>query len=383
MIRAALFREGSKVKNILFIQGVLMLCARSVRATLRALLLPALVVWGCATPGNPYFDRTRPHHTPDGFRNNYVASLGNGGANFWKWQWERTRDGLPKPPANGYAFPVLAPDVPWLRANRSEIAATWVGHATVLLQVAGVNILTDPHLTERASPVSFAGPRRFVRPALTFEEMPHVDVVVISHNHYDHLDEGTVMRLARQSGGSPRFFVPLGNKPWFEKLGIADVVEMDWWEKRDFKGLEIHFTPVQHWSARGLDDRFRTLWGGWYFRAPGFSAFFTGDTGYSKDFADIRARLGAVDFAMIPVGAYEPRWFMATQHVDPGEAVRIHKDLGARRTLGIHWGTFELTDEPLDEPPRRLAVELAKAGVPAADFGVVSHGATLRLTARP
>ena len=350
---------------------------------MRPALASLLVVAGCATPGNPYYDRTRAHHTPEGFRNNYVAALANGSANFWKWQWERTRDGLPKPPANGYAFPVHAPDVAWLRANRSETAATWIGHATVLLQMAGVNILTDPHLTERASPVSFAGPKRLVRPALAFEELPHVDVVVISHNHYDHLDEGTVTRLSRQAGGSPRFFVPLGNKRWFEKLGISDVVELDWWDKREYKGVEIVFTPVQHWSARGLDDRFRTLWGGWYFSSPGFRAFFAGDTGYSKDFADIRNRLGAVDFAMIPVGAYEPRWFMASQHVDPAEAIRMHRDLGARRSLGIHWGTFELTDESLDEPPKRLAAELARAGVPTAEFGVVRHGETLRLATTP
>jgi hypothetical protein len=140
---------------------------------MRPALASLLVVAGCATPGNPYYDRTRAHHTPEGFRNNYVAALANGSANFWKWQWERTRDGLPKPPANGYAFPVHAPDVAWLRANRSETAATWIGHATVLLQMAGVNILTDPHLTERASPVSFAGPKRLVRPALAFEELPH------------------------------------------------------------------------------------------------------------------------------------------------------------------------------------------------------------------
>ena len=274
----------------------------------------ALAVGACATPGNPNYERSKSHHTPDGFRNNYIDGLGNGGGSFWKWQWERWRDGLPRPPENGYSFAQVKPDVVGLKANRSETAATWVGHATVLLQVAGVNILTDPHLTERASPVSFAGPQRRVPPALDFATMPHI-VMVISHNHYDHLDEVTVLRLSRQPGGSPRFFVPFGNKAWFAELGITDVVEMDWWDRRDFKGLEVHFTPVQHWSARSPNDRFRTLWGGWYIKAPGWRAFFAGDTGYSRDFADIAARLGPVDFAMLPVGAYEPRWFMASQHV--------------------------------------------------------------------
>lgn len=161
------------------------------------------------------------------------------------------------------------------------------------------------------------------------------------------------------------------------------MVELDWWDRRDFKGLEVHFTPVQHWSARSPNDRFRTLWGGWYIKAPGWRAFFAGDTGYSRDFADIAARLGPVDFAMLPVGAYEPRWFMASQHVDPAEAIRIHLDLKARFTLGIHWGTFELTDEPLDEPPKRLARELVQAGLTPDVFAVVKHGQTLHLGARP
>ena len=345
-----------------------------------AVALSAGFLAACTAPSNPHFDGAKPHHTPEGFRNNYITGLGNGGASFWRWQYERTRDGLPKPPANGYRFPVRTPDVAWLKANRDVNAATWIGHATVLLQIGGVNVLTDPHLTERASPVGFAGPKRFVPPALDFERLPHIDMVVISHNHYDHLDQGTVERLAKQPGGSPRFFVPLGNKAWFTGLGITDVVEMDWWDKRDFKGLEVHFTPVQHWSARGLGDRFHTLWGGWYLRAPGLSAFFAGDTGYSKDFADIAARLGRVDFAMIPVGAYEPRWFMSAQHVDPAEALKMHRDLGAKRSLGIHWGTFELTDEPLDEPPRRLAAERTKAGVADDAFIVVEHGETIRLS---
>lgn len=357
--------------------------ARScLRAARRGTVL-AVAVSGCAAPGNPYYDQTRPHHTPEGFRNNYIGGLGNSTASFWRWQWERTRDGLPKPPENAYRFEQVKPAVAWLKANRSQTAATWIGHATVLLQVAGVNILTDPHLTERASPVSFAGPQRRVPPALGFDELPQIDRVVISHNHYDHLDAKTVLRLARQAGGSPRFFVPLGNKGWFADLGIVDVVEMDWRERRDFKGLEVHFTPVQHWSARGISDRFQTLWGGWYRKAPRFNAFFAGDTGYSRDFADIASRLGPVDFAMLPVGAYEPRWFMAPQHIDPSEAVRIHQDLQARFTLGIHWGTFELTDEPLDEPPRRLARELAASGVTSDAFAVVKHGATLPLAMRP
>lgn len=344
----------------------------------KTLLIVVVVLTACATAVNVYQDRSKAHHTAGGFRNNYVAGLNNESGSFWKWQYERARDGLPKPPANGYRFDLIKPDAAWLAANRTETTATWIGHATVLMQVAGVNILTDPHLTERASPVWFAGPKRSVPPALDFAQLPHIDMVVISHNHYDHLDEGTVTRLARQSGGGPRFFVPLGNKPWFNDLGITDVVEMDWWDKQPFKGLEVHFTPVQHWSARGFTDRFRTLWGGWLVKSHEFSFFFAGDTGYSKDFADIHARLGAVDFSILPIGAYEPRWFMGTQHVDPAEAIRIHHDLKARQSMAIHWGTFELTDEALDEPPLRLAAELKKAGLAADRFLVLKHGEMVR-----
>ena len=345
----------------------------------RTSLVLVVMLCACATATNVYFNKDKPHHTVDGFRNNYVAGLGNSRGAFWKWQWERTVAGLPMAPKNAYAFPRVAPDVAWLKANRSVASATWIGHATVLVQVAGVNILTDPHLAERASPVSFAGPKRRVPPALDFGQLPHIDAVMISHNHYDHLDENTVTGLSRQSGGSPRFFVPLGNKPWFEDLGIRDVVEMDWWDRQSFMGLEIHFTPVQHWSARSFTDRFKTLWGGWYVRAPALSVFFAGDTGYSKDFSDIAARLGPVDFAMLPIGAYEPRWFMEGQHVDPAQSLQIHRDLRARRSLGIHWGTFELTDEPLDEPPQKLAAALRDAGIPAAQFSVIRHGETITL----
>ncbi|MEY2953699.1 MAG: hypothetical protein RLZZ401_1786 [Pseudomonadota bacterium] len=333
-------------------------------------------------------DGDKPHHTPQGFRNNYISELNNGQGNFWQWQYQRWRDGLPKPPKNGYQFAQVRPDVDRLKANLSTNSATWIGHATVLMQVAGVNILTDPHLTERASPVSFAGPKRVVPPALSFEQLPHIDMVVISHNHYDHLDRGTVLRLSQQAGGSPRFFVPLGNQAWFAELGIDNVVEMDWWDKADFKGLEVRMTPVQHWSARGLTDRFKTLWGGWHVgtgagalaagHAP-FRFFFGGDTGYSRDFADIAARLGPVDLAILPIGAYEPRWFMASQHVDPGEAIRIHQDLQARQSLGVHWGTFELTDEPLDEPPEKLAAEMRRLALPPEQFQAVKHGETLWL----
>jgi L-ascorbate metabolism protein UlaG (beta-lactamase superfamily) len=204
---------------------------------------------------------------------------------------------------------------------------------------------------------------------------------VISHNHYDHLDLDSVRRLAAQSGGSPRFYVPLGLDAWFRDAGIGNVVELDWWESRVEKGLTIHCVPVQHWSKRTLTDRDQTLWSGWVFEHPSFRAFFSGDTGYSRDFADIGRRFGGFDFAALPIGAYEPRWFMSAYHVNPEEAVRIQDDLHARIALGIHWGTFEMTDEPLDEPPQALARALAQRGRGKEHFFVLMHGETRRLEA--
>lgn len=319
-------------------------------------------------------DPSKPHHTESGYRNNYPSGRTHG--SFWKWQMERWRKGLPKIPADGWHFEATHPDVAWLRNNRTEPALTWIGHATFLIQTAGLNILTDPHLTNRASPLSFAGPRRVVAPALDFHHLPHIDVVVVSHNHYDHLDEETVKRLGRQAGGSPRFFVPLGLRAWFAGRGIHDVVELDWWDDATVKDLRITLAPVQHWSARSLWDRNHTLWGGWRLDSPQGSLFFAGDTGYSEDFKEIRRRLGTVDVALLPIGAYEPRWFMSVMHVNPEEAVKIHQDLEARHSVAMHWGTFVLTDEPLDEPPHKLAQALRAAGIPHERFRVPKHGET-------
>ncbi|MEO7760926.1 MAG: MBL fold metallo-hydrolase [Casimicrobiaceae bacterium] len=343
--------------------------------SLFALVLATIA--GCSTV-NPYFDPAIPHRARDGFHNNYPA--GREGS-YWTWQWDRWRDKLPRPPANDYHFPRAVVETAFLQSNRSEASVTWIGHSTVLLQIGGLNVLTDPHLGERASPVSFAGPRRKVAPGLDYAQLPHIDAVVISHNHYDHLDVGTVTRLAAQAGGSPRFYVPLGLQRWFNGLGITDVVELDWWDSREQGGVRIHFVPVQHWSKRTLTDRDQTLWGAWVFEHPTLRAFFAGDTGYSPDFVDIGKKFGSFDFAALPIGAYEPRWFMSPYHVDPAEAIRIQQDLHAKVALGIHWGTFELTDESLDEPPLALARELAKQEIAPERFFVLNHGQTRRLGA--
>ena len=318
-------------------------------------------------------DPNKPHHTPQGFRNNHPSSPHG---SFWTWQRERWAKGLPRAPAGGYHFEQLKPDLHWLRANRDALALTWIGHATFLLQLDGLNILTDAHLTERASPFGFTGPARVVPPAIALHELPHVHAVVISHNHYDHLDLGSVKHLSRQAGGSPTFFVPLGLRAWFAGHGMHRVVELDWWDRAEHAGLAFHLVPVQHWSARTPFDRDRTLWGGWIIEHPRLRFFFAGDTGYSRDFEEIAARFPRIDLAALPIGAYEPRWFMQVMHVNPEEAVRIHQDLRARYSVAMHWGTFILTDEPLDEPPHRLASARRAAGIASEHFFLMQHGET-------
>ena len=192
----------------------------------------------------------------------------------------------------------------------------------------------------------------------------------------------SVKALARQAGGAPRFYVPLGLQAWFRDCGIELAAEMDWWDSRNEAGLAIHFVPVQHWSARTPWDRDRTLWGGFVVEDPRFRFLYVGDTGYSQDFRDIQRRFGFFDLAVMPIGAYEPRWFMGTQHINPEEAVQIHQDLHARQSLGVHWGTFVLTDEPMDEPPKRLAQALAAAHVAPERFWVFRHGEMRKLTLR-
>ena len=320
------------------------------------------------------------HHTATGFRNNYPDGWRRG--SFWAWQRERWTKGVSKPPPGGWRFPADVPNIGWLRANRSAPTITWLGHSTFLLQLGGVNIITDPHLSPRASPLQALGPKRWMPPAIKTDDLPHIDIVLVSHNHYDHLDEATVTRLARQVGGAPRYMVPLRLADWFKRRGLHSVTELDWWQMFSSLGLTLTFTPVQHWSARSAWDRDLSLWGGWRLDHRDFSFFFAGDTGYSPDFKEIHRRLGAVDLAALPIGAYAPRWFMQVMHVDPDEAVQIHLDLYARHSVAMHWGTFVLTDEALDEPPQRLARALSNADLGPQDFWVMRHGETRALPVR-
>jgi N-acyl-phosphatidylethanolamine-hydrolysing phospholipase D len=330
---------------------------------------------------NPYYAPGKAHTTPRGFRNLERHEVHAAGG-LLRWRWERLRQ-PPPPPADGWQPQRAQPEAAFLRANRTEPTLTWIGHDTLLLQVGGVNVLTDPQFSPRASPLSFLGPRRRVEPALALRELPHVEAVLISHNHYDHLDRASVRALARQADGPPRFFVPLGLAAWFAAAGIGAVTEQDWWAHAEHLGLRIHQVPAQHFSQRTPWDRNRALWGGFVVEHPALRFYFAGDTGYAGHFAEIGARLGPIDLAALPIGAYEPRWFMQPMHINPAEAVQAHRDLKARRSVAMHWGTFQLTDEALDEPPRALAAALQAAEVPPERFLLLRHGETVRLAPSP
>lgn len=337
--------------------------------------LVAVTPYGCAHV-NPHFDPGKAHHTPTGFKNLYGVDEPKS-----LWQvihWRLTGD-RPAAPPGGWPIEVVKAQTERLRANRSEALFTWLGHATLFVQTDGLNILIDPHFTERASPFRWLGPQRIQPPPIAMHELPRIDVVLISHNHYDHLDHGTVTTLAKQAGGPPLFLVPLGLGAWFKREGITNVVEMDWWDRRTIGALAIHFVPAHHWSARTRADRNESLWGGFVIESAKHRVIYTGDTGYAADFRDIQRRFGAFDLAAIPIGAYEPRWFMKPQHVNPEEAVQIYRDLNARHALGVHWGTFMLTDEPMDEPPKLLAQARAAANLPESAFFVMKVGETRSL----
>lgn len=340
-----------------------------------AAALVALSLVGC---GAPEARTDLPeHHTAEGFQNRYL-NVPHGLRGLLRWRWERIGHEVA-----AVDFPLSDNNPAFLKANRSEPTLTWIGHATFLLQLGGLNILTDPMFSRRASPFTFAGPERWAPPGLTLAELPRIDVAVISHDHYDHLDAASVQALAEQAGGAPLFLVPLGIKAHLLDFGYpADRVrELDWWDEVAHQGATFAATPVQHFSGRWINDRNATLWAGWMIRAAGKQVYFAGDTGYSPDFKDTQARYGDVDLALIPIGAYAPRWFMQPVHVNPAEAVQIHQDLRARYSVGMHWGTFNLTDEPMDEPPRALAEARAAAGIAAEQFFAMRHGETRRLAA--
>ena len=266
----------------------------------------------------------------------------------------------------------------WKEINLSEDDnyAIWIGHSTFLIKKNGVTILTDPIFSKRASPFRNIGPKRLIPPAIPLNKIPKIDVVTVSHNHYDHLDIRSLKKISKNHPDAI-FLVPAGDEKLLQRKRIKNVYNFNWWESIEHKEFVFTFTPVQHWSKRSLFDRNKSLWGGWYIKNKDYSIYHAGDTGYSKDFIDTRLKLGAPKYAFIPIGAYDPEWFMAESHVNPEDAVKIMLDLEAEKAFGMHWATFTLTDEDTIEPKERLKKAVDENG--SIDFKSVSPGDVIYL----
>ena len=313
----------------------------------------------------------KAHHSGERFRNPYMKKQDKQFGDFLKFAFkERSRSRVKE----------FGKQIPTQQINLSKIKspglmpqATWIGHSTVLFQYKSKNIITDPVFSDRCSPVSFAGPKRYTKAAASIEELPQIDFAMISHNHYDHLDEASVLAM----GNKVKWLVPLGLKEWFSERGINNVVELDWFESTSIDGITFTATPTQHWSRRGINDARKSLWASWLADIDGYKFWFGGDTGYNEiQFKEIGEKLGPIDFAAIPIGAYSPRWFMKGFHVNPKEAVQIHMDIKSKKSMGIHWGTFVLTTEPVIDPPIRLKEALENFGLKEDEFITMAIGET-------
>lgn len=303
-------------------------------------------------------------------------------ADFFRWIRERRAAPiLTRRKIKGPAVAEPSFEVP--RAEPARLTATWVGHTSVFLQLDGLNLLTDPIWSERASPLSFAGPKRYSPPGVDFDSIPIVDAVLVSHDHYDHLDAPTVRRIISRFPAAA-WKVPLETAAFFRRRGARDVEELTWHQATELGEIRVTCVPAQHFSGRGPLSRNRTLWCGWVLEAEKHSVYFAGDTALNPSFSDIGKRYGPFDLALMPIGAYDPRWFMRSVHMDPEECVKASAMMSPNVSnlplvLATHWGTFKLTDEPLDEPPLRMRAAWAKAGFPPEKLWIPRLGETRSL----
>ena len=337
-----------------------------------ALLGLILCAAGCAGVGADPLPGQPAHHVRGGFRNTNPEFRRPDGWTRWSFLVSRAWQSFTAPRA--FSAPRVPNDGQALRGTPTAPTITWVGHATLIVQLDGVTILTDPQWSDRASPLSWAGPRRLGHPGVAFEDLPKIDVVVISHDHFDHLDLPTAARLA--AAHDPLFLVPLGLKAWFAQSGITRVEELDWWDGREVGGVRFVCAPAQHFSQRGLFDRDTRLWASWAVMGQTRRLYFGGDTGYFAGFAEAGRRLGPFDVAAIAIGAYQPPSIMRFVHTTPEDAVQASEDLRASVLLGIHWGTFDLAEEPLGEPPVRMVAEARRRGLPESRAWIFKVGET-------
>jgi L-ascorbate metabolism protein UlaG (beta-lactamase superfamily) len=324
-----------------------------------------LTMPGCGAPGYDWPDSN--HVRGQRFHN--LPAVSEPGL-FEFLQWSISSRGIPWSTRER----LVAQTVPLARSL--ELRITHINHATVLIQIDGVNVLTDPIWSERASPVSFVGPKRLRSPGVAFESLPSIDVVLISHNHHDHCSAETLQRLAERH--NPVFIGGLGTQALLSGFGIQRTVDLDWWQEKWFEGVRVGFAPAKHWSARSIDDRNHTLWGSFFVRGSSnrgrlHSVYFAGDTGYGAHFQEIAKRYGTPTVALLPIGAYKPEWFMHAHHMSPTDAVRAHQDLKSTQSYGIHWGTFDLSDEGEYEPAGTLGLALDAAGIARSEFEALEN----------
>lgn len=334
-----------------------------------SLILLVLGAIGCAkAPDSPNWSDGRFH--------NLKADLESGDMGPLDYYWARITSEEYQDWPESVPATQVRPE--WAPVKPGQAQVMLVGHAATLIRLPQANLLIDPHFSKRASPFSFAGPKRIRPPALRFADLPPIDYVLISHNHYDHLDLPTLHRL--QKAHNPKFFVPLEVGRLMQSQGIGPFAELDWWDEAGLPGLKLHFVPSQHFSARSPFDRFETLWGGWYLTTKELKFYHAGDTAYGPHFELIQKKLGAPDLAFLPIGAYVPWGFMQHHHINPEQAVQAHLALGAKRSMGMHWGFFPLTGEPWDEPPKRLKAELKRLELDLKQFSAPDYGELFTLS---
>ncbi len=298
-------------------------------------------------------------------------------SHFLRWRLSRLRESA-APDPRPEELPAVEPQLVDRVTEGARL--TWVGHSTYLIQLPGANILTDPVWSRRVSPVQWAGPARIRPPGVAFDDLPPIDLVLLSHDHFDHLDRPTVLRLHRRVGDDLQWVAPLGHEDWLRRQGIANAVDLDWWEathvRTDAGALAVTALPARHWTRRGPVASPR-LWASFAVRADGVSIYYGGDSALAPFYEHIAAEHAPFDAVLLPIGAYEPRWFMQPAHMCPEEAVEAYRQLGARGLFAaMHWGTFRLSDEPPLEPPERTRAAWERAGLPPEDLWIPRHGET-------